>query len=160
MGTSDDIGQAIFAYRSFDLRDRFPQPLETFREALACLQSDDAYMAAMSGEIIAYLRGGGTVQIPDDFFIHRSVNSVALLGEEENDAICLAVEAWLLERLAQINADFSQPETSRIRPYKLELLLDQCDANADETDEVHAWRDLTEVGREQLDECAAPKRPI
>ncbi|MBR9902452.1 MAG: hypothetical protein GYB15_00540 [Gammaproteobacteria bacterium] len=56
MGTSDDIGQAIFAYRSFDLRDRFPQPLETFREALACLQSDDAYMAAMSGEIIAYLR--------------------------------------------------------------------------------------------------------
>ncbi|WP_141101294.1 hypothetical protein [Halomonas campaniensis] len=75
-------------------------------------------------------------------------------------AICLAVETWLLEKLAQISADFSPPEPSRIRPYKLELLLDQCDANADETDEVHAWRDLNEVGREQLDQCAAPKKPI
>lgn len=160
MGTPKDIGQAIFAYRAFDLRDHFPQPLETFREALECLQSDVAYMAAMSGEIVAYLRGGGSIKIPDDFFIYRSDNSISLLGEEENDAICLAVEAWLLERLAQISADFSAPETSRIRPYKLELLLDQCDENADETDEVHAWRDLTEVGREQLDECAVPKKPI
>lgn len=160
MGTTEDIGQAIFAYRAFDLRDHFPQPLETFREALECLQSDVAYMAAMSGEIIAYLRGGGSIKIPDDFFIYRSDNNIALLGEEENDAICLAVEAWLLERLAQISDDLSPPEPSRIRPYKLELLLDQCDVNADETDDVCAWSDLTEVGRERLDECSASKKPL
>lgn len=159
MGTSDDINQAIFAYRAFDLRDRFPQPLETFREALACLQSDDAYMAAMSGEIIAYLGGEGSIKIPDDFFIHRSDN-IALLGEKENDAVCFAVETWLLERLAQIRADFSQPEPSSIRPYKLELLLGKCDVNADKTDDICAWRDLTEVGREQLEECTQSKKPI
>lgn len=53
----------IFAYRAIDLRDRFPQPLESFREALECLQSDRSYMAAMSGEIIAYLRGGYALTI-------------------------------------------------------------------------------------------------
>lgn len=58
MEAPDKLGQQVFAYRAFDLRDRFPQPLETFRDALELLQSDDAYMAAMSGEIMAYLRGG------------------------------------------------------------------------------------------------------
>ncbi|MCC5902734.1 MAG: hypothetical protein JJT87_12520 [Halomonas sp.] len=29
----------VFAYRTFDLRDRVPQPLDTFRQALECLQS-------------------------------------------------------------------------------------------------------------------------
>ncbi|WP_339884333.1 hypothetical protein [Vreelandella maris] len=65
METSDDAGQAIFAYRAFDLRDCFHQPLSSFRKALECLQSDIAYMGAMSGEIMAYLRDGGSVKIPD-----------------------------------------------------------------------------------------------
>lgn len=43
--------------RVFDLRDRFPQPLETFRQALECLQTDNAYFPDMSSEIVAYLRG-------------------------------------------------------------------------------------------------------
>jgi len=37
--SKDDLLECIFAYRAFDLRDRFPQPLETFRQALECLQS-------------------------------------------------------------------------------------------------------------------------
>lgn len=33
----DDPILSVFAYRAFDLRDHFPQPLETFRDALECL---------------------------------------------------------------------------------------------------------------------------
>lgn len=55
----EDIVQAISTYRAYDLRDRFPQPQLSFRAALKCLQSDVEYMAAMSGEIMAYLRDGG-----------------------------------------------------------------------------------------------------
>ncbi len=45
-----DALKSVFAYRVFDLRDRFPQPLETFRQALECLQSDNAYLPDMSGD--------------------------------------------------------------------------------------------------------------
>src|SRR5690554_980254 len=85
----------IFAYRAIDLRDRFPQPLESFREALECLQSDRSYMAAMSDDIIAYLHGGYSLTIPDGFFIRRSGEiDATLVPPEENDAVCAEVEAW------------------------------------------------------------------
>lgn len=159
MRTPDELGQQIFAFRAFDLRDRFPQPLETFRDALECLQSDDAYMAAMSGEIVAYLRGGGVLNVPVDFFLHRSGNSVTLVAPEENDAVCDAVDAWLHE--APIVTDNHTPhqKASTNRPYRLELLLDQCDINAEESDDISTWRNIPEVGREQTGAGAVSQKP-
>ena len=159
MGTPDDLGQQIFAYRAFDLRDRFPQPLETFRDALECLQSDDAYMAAMSGEIMAYLRGGGVLNIPVDFFLHRSGNSVILVAPEENNAVCDAVDAWLQEALIVTDNHTPHQKGSMNRPYRLELLLDQCDINAEESDDISTWRNIPEVGREQTGAGAVSQKP-
>lgn len=116
----------IFAYRALDLRDRFPHPLETFREALECLQSDRSYMPEMSGEIIAYLRGGFALSIPDHFFLHRSSDTNAtLVPPEQNDAVCVKVEAWLhsaLGTLAKI-----QPMEVRLedRPYSLDDIVEK-----------------------------------
>lgn len=42
----------IFAYRALGLSDQLPQPLESFREALECLQSDRSYMAVQSGRLL------------------------------------------------------------------------------------------------------------
>lgn len=55
--SSTDPLDWIFAYQAVDLRDRFPQPFDTFRKALESLQSDRSYIAAMSGEVIAYSKG-------------------------------------------------------------------------------------------------------
>lgn len=61
----------IFAYRVFDLRDRFPAPLPTFRQALACLFTDRAYLPELSAEIVAYLRDGRAITVPSAFFIRQ-----------------------------------------------------------------------------------------
>lgn len=115
----------IFAYRSIDLRDRFPQPLETFREALECLQSDRSYMAAMSGEIIAYLRGGYALTIPDRFFIHHSSEiDATLIPPEENDSVCKKVEAWLRDILTTHEKDLLTAVPLVERPYRLDQLLE------------------------------------
>lgn len=82
----------VFVYRAFDLRDRFPQPLETFRDALECLQSDVAYLPAMKCEFVAYLQGGNALMIPDGFFQRRLDGDVSLVYLEENDDVCDAVE--------------------------------------------------------------------
>ncbi|WP_051530407.1 MbcA/ParS/Xre antitoxin family protein [Halomonas halodenitrificans] len=114
----------VFAYRAIDLRDRFPQPLESFREALECLQSDRSYMAAMSGEIIAYLRGGYSLTIPDEFFIRRSGEiDATLVPPEENDAVCAKVQAWLRETLTRPDVDTTKGVPLEQRPYSLEQLL-------------------------------------
>lgn len=60
----------IFAYRAFDLRDRFPAPFPDFRSALEALQSETAYLPEMSGEIVAYCRDGRAIEIPMAFFIN------------------------------------------------------------------------------------------
>lgn len=111
----------IFAYRAIDLRDRFPQPLESFREALECLQSDRSYMAAMSGEIIAYLRGGYSLTIPDKFFIRRSGETDAtLVPPDENDEVCAKVETWLRKTLTRHDLDITKGVTADERPYSLD----------------------------------------
>src|SRR5690554_7041999 len=71
MTTTPDPLEAIFAYRVFDLRDRFPEPVATFREALACLQSDRAYLPELSGDIVAYVRGGYAITVPAAFYLRR-----------------------------------------------------------------------------------------
>lgn len=143
----------IFAYRAFDLRDRFPQPLETFLQALECLQSDNAYLPDMSGEIVAYLRGGHALHIPEHFFIRQADNSSAVISPAENDRACEAVDAWLRDVLSRDTED--SVNASTVLPARLNILLDQCDPNAPEPDEIQAWQHIGEVGREIID---APSR--
>ncbi|MDW7748251.1 hypothetical protein [Halomonas sp.] len=96
----EDPLDRIFAYRAFDLRDRFPQPLETFREALECLQSESAYLPSWSGEIVAYLRGGGSISIPDRFFFRDEPGvDPAIVSPEFNDEVCAEVQEWLRQEL-------------------------------------------------------------
>lgn len=147
-----DLLSQIFAYRAIDLRDRFPQPLETFRESLECLQSDRSYMAAMSGEIIAYLRGGYALTIPDHFFLYRhSEIEAALVSPEENDAVCAKVEGWLRETLTVHQKDLPTTVPLEDRPYSLNQLLEQCDTQAPQPDDLQAWEDMPDVGREVVD---------
>ena len=59
----------ILCFRSFDMRDRFPKPVETFREALQLIQSDRAYLPEWDSKIICYLRSGQTIPIPEEFYL-------------------------------------------------------------------------------------------
>ncbi|MGP9536211.1 hypothetical protein [Halomonas sp. AOP42-E1-30] len=145
--------ERVFAYRVFDLRDRFPQPLETFRQALECLQSDNAYLPDMSGEIVAYLRGGRALPIPEHFFIRHIGNSLAVIPSSENDQACEAVDTWLTDVLSRETDD--SVIASMLKPSRLNILLDQCDRNAPEPDDIQAWQHMGEVGREIFD---APSR--
>ncbi|MDI5934674.1 antitoxin Xre/MbcA/ParS toxin-binding domain-containing protein [Halomonas kalidii] len=150
--SSTDPLERIFAYRAIDLRDRFPQPLEGFREALECLQSDRSYMAAMSGEIIAYLRGGYSLTIPDEFFIHRSSEiDAALVPPEANDTVCEEVEAWLRTTLAAHEKDLPEAVPLEDRPYSLDQLLKQSNPQAPQPEDLQAWQDMPDVGREVLE---------
>lgn len=131
---SSAIIRSVFAYRAFDLRDRFPQPLETFRQALECLQSDGAYMPDMTGEIVVYLRDGRALHIPEHFFIRQDGNSSAVIPSTENDRVCEAVHAWLNDALSR---NTEEPvNASTVRPARLNFLLDQCDPNAPESDDI------------------------
>ncbi|WP_416138814.1 antitoxin Xre/MbcA/ParS toxin-binding domain-containing protein [Halomonas sp. HK25] len=146
----------IFAYRAIDLRDRFPQPVETFREALECLQSDRAYMAAMSCEIIAYLRGGYSLTIPDDFFIHLSLEiDATLVPPEENDAVCDKVEAWLCATLTAHEKDLPAVIPVEERPYTLDKLLERCDLQSPHPKELAAWQ--AAIGLSEGDRTAAER---
>lgn len=147
--SNDDLLERIFAYRAFDLRDRFPQPLETFRQALECLQSDESYLPDMSGEIVAYLRDGHALPIPEYFFILQAGNSSAVVSPQENDYVCSAVEAWLRDALLKTSPVLEKAST--VRPARLNILLDQCDPNAPEPDDIQAWQHMGDVGREIID---------
>lgn len=61
----------ILCFRAFDMRDRFPEPVETFEAALALLQSDRAYLPEMAGEIVCYLKTGQSITIPYDFYLKK-----------------------------------------------------------------------------------------
>ncbi|MDR5900259.1 hypothetical protein QC823_14910 [Halomonas vilamensis] len=134
--SSLDPLRTVFAYRAFDLRDRFPQPLETFRQALECLQSDDGYLPDMSGEIVAYLRDGRALPIPEYFFILQAGNSSAVVPPQENDYVCAAVEVWLRDALLKTATVLEKAST--VWPARLNILLDQCDPNAPEPDDIQA----------------------
>ena len=84
----------VFAYRVFDLRDRFPAPLPTFRQALECLFSEQAYLPELSAEILAYLRDGRSIPIPSAFLIEEQP------WFESREA----AEAWVNKRAAEIQA--------------------------------------------------------
>lgn len=81
----------IFAFRTIDLRDRFPEPTPTFLAALEKLQSDAAYMPE-TGEIIAYLVDGRSIPIPREFYIRHEKRFKSRAEAEE----------WVHERMASI----------------------------------------------------------
>jgi hypothetical protein len=64
---ADPLDQ-VFSFRAFDFRNRFPDPLPSFRDALECLQNEDAYMPDVDAEIKAYLKDGRSIAIPNCFF--------------------------------------------------------------------------------------------
>lgn len=117
------------------------------------LQSGESYLPNMSGEIVAYLRGGRAVLIPEYFYIVKSDNSRAVVPPQENDYICAAVEAWLLDALLKTSTVLEKAST--VRPVRLNILLDQCDPNAPEPDDIQAWQHMGDVGRENIN---APSR--
>ncbi len=82
----------VFAYRAFDLRNRFPDPLPTFKAALECLQSDDAYLPEMDAEIVAYLKDGRTIRLPDCFYWAKQMR---FSSREE-------AKSWVEKRQAKI----------------------------------------------------------
>lgn len=84
----------VFAYRVLDLRNRFPEPVPTLRQALECLLSDRAYMPESTGEIIACLQDDRSIEIPSEFFI---VKKPRFQTRE-------SAELWVRERMADIDA--------------------------------------------------------
>lgn len=149
MTTSSDPLEAIFAYRVFDLRARFPEPMATFREALACLQSDRAYLPELSGDIVAYVRGGYAITVPAAFYLRRQGSQAALVDPEENDRVAADVAAWLRKTVSEHAALLAEPRCAAEHPYSLNELLAKCDPNVADSEELRQWRAMPDVGREK-----------
>lgn len=81
----------ILCFRAFDMRDHFPAPVETFRQALELLQSDRAYLPEESSEIVCYLKNGETLKIPQSFYcidvprFNSETEAREWLSERNND---------------------------------------------------------------------------
>ena len=134
---ADDPLSFIFAYRVFDLRDRFPAPLPTFRQALACLFTEQAYLPELSAEIVAYLRDGRAITIPPAFFIRQQ----ARFNHRE------AAAAWVEARLNAIKTGSGFAKASGITianpndPFEKQVsdalaAQDSCLINPSEIDQV------------------------
>jgi len=82
----------ILCFRAFDMRDRFPEPVATFREALQLIQSDRAYLPEWDSKIICYLRSGQTIPIPKEFYL---CNVRRFSSRDE-------AETWIVERSEEI----------------------------------------------------------
>lgn len=132
----------IFAFRVFDFRDRFPDPVPTFLAALEKLQCGSAYMPEQS-EIVAYLLDGRTITIPTHFFIR----------EEMRFASRTDAEKWVRERAAKITenpkkrifgaliADADDPIEKQIEDAARYTFSKVIDANENETtsEAVENW---------------------
>jgi ABC-type proline/glycine betaine transport system ATPase subunit len=103
----------------------------------------------MSGEIEAYLRDGGALPIPESFFVFQTGTSSALVPPQANDYVCATVETWLREALLKTSTVLEKASTVRLA--RLEILLDQCDPNASDPDDIQAWQHMGDVGREIID---------
>jgi 5'(3')-deoxyribonucleotidase len=82
----------VLCFRSFDMRDRFPEPVATYREALELLQSERAYMPEYSADIVCYLRNGETIPIPEEFYLTEKARF-----DSREDA-----EKWVRDRAEKI----------------------------------------------------------
>ena len=86
----ESIHPDILCFRSFDLRDRFSEPVATFREALELLQSERAYLPEMSSNIICYLKNGQSIPIPEIFYLEERLQFESREGAQD----------WVLQRQA------------------------------------------------------------
>lgn len=129
----------VFAYRVFDLRDRFPEPLATFRQALECLLSDRAYLPEESGEIVAYLRNGLSITIPPEFFILKEPRF------ESREA----AEVWVRERMADIEAGKSMAKLKGL------LIANPDTPFEKQVDEAFSYQIFRLIDPESIDEICA-----
>jgi len=133
---SDGPLSNIFAYRAFDLRDRFLAPFPDFRSALEALQSDTSYLPEMSGEIVAYCRDGRWFEIPTRFYIRRPPR----FADRE------AAERWVRERQQAIEQ--GKPG-AKLMGY---VVARPGDPIEKQIDDALAFRDCRLVGPEENDE--------
>jgi hypothetical protein len=75
------------------MRDRFSEPVATFREALQLIQSDIAYLPEWNSKIICYLRNGQAIPIPEKFYL---CNVRRFSSRDE-------AKKWIVERAEEIN---------------------------------------------------------
>lgn len=125
----------ISEYRVLCLRDRFPDPVPNLRLALECLLSGEAYMPESTGEIVACLKDGRSVEIPREFFI---VWKPRFESRE-------TAEAWIKERMTDIDA--GRP-MAKLRGA---LLANPDDPVEKQIDDAFASRFPRLVGRELID---------
>ena len=126
----------VFAYRAFDLRDRFPAPFADFRSALEALQSDTAYLPELSGEIVAYCRDGRWFEIPARFFIHQSPR----FADRE------AAERWVRKRQQAIEQGQPSAGLQGIVVARADDPIEK------QIDDALAFRDARVAGPEENDE--------
>ena len=135
------MNNKIFAFRAFDLRDHFPEPFCSFRDALEALQSDRAYMPNEHGEIICYLKGGGKIRIPAKFFMCQKP-----FFESKKEAEAWLSEADDKEKICGYGDEIVTVDPGLSREKQVEQLLKSTEneiINSSENDrvceEVEAW---------------------
>ncbi len=132
------MNKHILAFRSFDLRDRFPMPFASFSQALEALQSPMAYMPEC-GKVICYLKNGHEITIPQPFFIESKPRF-----ENSQEA-----KSWLIKRsklcedspeksfissLGSSDVDFTKPLAEQVE--EALLFIDEKIIDADKNEEV------------------------
>lgn len=132
----------ILCFRAFDMRDRFPEPVATFEEALELIQSEKAYLPEMSSEIVCYLKSGEWIKVPNTFFLY----------EEKNFASIEEATQWVNERAKDIKpllgAAIANPELSLEEQIKeamqsAETLVVPASENLRVCNEVNEWLNKT-----------------
>ena len=120
--------QQILAFKAIDMRDHFPEPLNSFRDALEVLQSDRAYLPEMSGEIICYLKNGQSISIPEQFFLVKVPHFETKAKAEE----------WVLERHKRVKngSSISRLEGMLLSDYDQPIIDQVNEAFASEDTEV------------------------
>ncbi len=109
-----NAGTSVFAYRAFDLRDRFPMPFPSVRRALEALQSDTAYLPGQFGEILAYLHNGTSLTIPRRLYTRE----VARFRSEADATDWLESADQVSPELRELRfqvVDFEAPQDIKIR---------------------------------------------
>lgn len=95
---ADILRDAIVLYRAYDARTCLDFSCESFREALERLQFLSNRSPYVDGSIYAYLRDGGIVVIPTDFYMCSQQIGYDILPAQYNVTIIRLVSNWLLSK--------------------------------------------------------------
>lgn len=101
----------ILCFRAFDMRDRFPEPVATFKEALELIQSEKAYLPEVLGEIVCYLKSGKSIKIPNTYFLY----------EEKNFASIEEATQWVNERAKDMKPSFGDAIANPDLPFEQQV---------------------------------------